>query len=83
MIDGTKKMEEDVKDGRGYSSGIHMQDGNEDSENGPPKKKARLASGKTKDCKCGKKDHMTPFMPMEGAVEGGGDPEICAAISRK
>jgi hypothetical protein len=59
MIDGTKKMEEDVKDGRGgYSSGIHMQDGNKDSENGPPRGKARLALGKTKECKCGKKDHM-------------------------
>jgi hypothetical protein len=59
MIDGTKKMEEDAKDGgRGYSSGIHMQNGNKDSENGPPRKKARLALGKTKECKCGKKDHM-------------------------
>jgi hypothetical protein len=46
-----------------------MQDGKEDSENGPTRKKARteqqrknpltrLALGKTKECKCGKKDHM-------------------------
>jgi hypothetical protein len=70
MIDGTKKMEEDAKDGRGYSSGIHMRDGeNKDSEKGSTRKKARtegegnipltrVASGKTKECKCGRKDHM-------------------------
>jgi hypothetical protein len=58
MIDGMQKMEEDAKYGRGYSSGIHMQDENKDSDSGSPRKKARLASGKTKECKCGKKDHM-------------------------
>jgi hypothetical protein len=34
-------MEEDAKDGQGYSLGIHMRDENEDSENRQTKKKAR------------------------------------------
>jgi hypothetical protein len=68
MIEGTKKMEMDAKEGRGYSSGIRMRDEgkNGDSEEKKRnKKKARtgepnnnpLTRSTPKECKCGGVDH--------------------------
>jgi hypothetical protein len=67
MIEGTKKMEIDAKEGRGYTSGIRMRDEgkNGDSEEKKRNKKARtgeannnqLTRRTAKECKCGGDDH--------------------------
>jgi hypothetical protein len=67
MIEGTKKMELDAKEGRGYSSGIRMRDEgkNGNSEENKRKKKARtgepnnnpLTRRTATECKCGDNDH--------------------------
>jgi hypothetical protein len=68
MIEGTKKMELDAKEGREYSSGIRLRDvgKNGDSEEKKSKKKARTGEPNNnqltrrtarEQCKCGGDDH--------------------------
>ncbi len=68
MIEGTKKMEIDAKEGRGYCSGIRMRDEGkkEDSEEKERRKKTArtgeannnpLTRRTSTECKCGGDDH--------------------------
>ncbi len=68
MIEGTKKMELDAKEGRGYSSGIRMHDENKDGQSEEKKRKKKRARTETAndnqltrttrtECKCGGSDH--------------------------
>jgi hypothetical protein len=68
MIEGTKKMELDAKEGRGYSSGIRMRDENKDRQSEEKKRKKKRARTETAndnqltrttrtECKCGGSDH--------------------------
>jgi hypothetical protein len=66
MIEGTKKMEEDAKEGRDYSSGIRLHEDNEaEGENRPRKKRqtkdnnqlTTTAQRSSEGCRCGGVDH--------------------------
>jgi hypothetical protein len=66
MAKGIKKLEDDVKEGRAYSSGMHMHGENEvEGEEGEsrPRKRARtvnnnpLTRTSSDGCKCGAMDH--------------------------
>ena len=65
-IEGTAKMEQDAKDGRDYSLGLHLrEDEGEDSSEEPRSKRARMKGNNNErtyrresECKCGAKDHL-------------------------
>jgi hypothetical protein len=68
MIEGTRKMELDAKEGRGYSSGIRMRDESKDGQSEEKKRKKKRARTETTndnqltrttrtECKCGGSDH--------------------------
>ena len=68
MIEGTKKVELDAKEGRGYSSGIRMRDENKDGQSEEKKRKKKRARTEPAndnqltrttrtECKCGGSDH--------------------------
>jgi hypothetical protein len=82
MVEGTKKLEEDVLDGREYSSGLHMHEENDETEESeePKKKRARgthdnnnkPTRNSSEECKCGGRDHKRISLskcPLRGLLQ--------------
>jgi hypothetical protein len=58
MVKGIAKGEADEKEGRGYTSGRHVREGNMEGEEPAGRKRARAGNNQLTCCKCGAIDHQ-------------------------